>query len=258
MASKGKFHLIWPPAAVMAGLLLIWQIVTSTFNIEEWILPSPYAIGTEMQEAWPRLMEHTAATIRITLLGFGAGTAAGFVLAALLHFIPGARTALYPLLVLTQNIPLIVLGDLLVIWFGFGLMPKLILLVLVCFFPVCVSMLTGLRQADEKLVTYMRMIGASRSQLFWRLELPGSLSHLFTGLKIAASYCVISAIYAETIGSNVGLGVFIRLASNGWETSRVFAGIIMIVALSLLLFGLIAGIERLTLRWQVREEAAGQ
>ncbi|TYP77711.1 ABC-type nitrate/sulfonate/bicarbonate transport system permease component [Paenibacillus methanolicus] len=254
MGNSRSFRKIIPPAACLLGFLALWQAAVSLFAIEAWILPSPLAIFQEMAAEWPRLMGHAAATVRLTLLGFAAGTAAGLGLAALLHLIPGARAGLYPLLVLTQNVPVIVLGDLLVIWFGFGVLPKLILLILVCFFPVSVSMLSGLQQADPKLIHYMRMIGADKRQLFWKLELPGALSHLFSGLKIAASYCVIGAIYAEALGSNEGLGFYIRLSSNGWETSRVFAGILIIVLFSLLLFGVIALIERYSIRWKVRKE----
>ncbi|MFB9329639.1 ABC transporter permease [Paenibacillus aurantiacus] len=254
MGNSRGLRKLGPPVACLLGFLVLWQAAVALFAIEEWILPSPLAVFHEMGAEWPRLMGHAAATIRLTLIGFAAGTAAGLALAALLHLIPGARAGLYPLLVLTQNVPVIVLGDLLVIWFGFGVLPKLILLLLVCFFPVSVSMLTGLQQADPKLMHYMRMIGASKQQIFWKLELPGALGHLFAGLKIAASYSVIGAIYAEALGSNEGLGYYIRLSSRGWETSRVFGGILLIVLFSLLLFGAIALIERYAVRWKVRKE----
>lgn len=258
MGNSRSLRKIGPPAACLLAFLAFWQAAVALFAVEAWILPSPLAIFREMMAEWPRLMGHAAATMQLTLLGFAAGTAAGLGLAALLHLIPGARAGLYPLLVLTQNVPVIVLGDLLVIWFGFGVLPKLILLILVCFFPVSVSMMTGLQQADPRLVHYMRMIGADKRQLFWRLELPGALSHLFSGLKIAASYGVIGAIYAEALGSNEGLGYYIRLSSRGWETSRVFAGISLIVLFSLLLFGLIALIERYAVRWKIRKGGGGQ
>jgi len=249
--SKSLLHKVWPPVAVLAAFILIWQGAVMLFHIDPWVLPSPAAIAQEFAAVAPRLYDHAMATVKITLLGFAAGSAAGFVLAALLHMIPGAKVGFYPLLVLSQNVPVFVLIELFVIWFGFALLPKVLLLMLVCFFPVAVAMLTGLTQADPKLVMYMKMIGASKRQLFWRLELPNSISYLFSGLKIAATYSVISAIYTDTIGSDKGLGGFIRLASKGFQTSRVFVGIVTIIIISLLLFGLIAAAERICLRWRI-------
>ena len=187
-------------------------------------------------------------TLRITLLGFGAGALLGFLIAALLHVIPWAKSGFYPLLVLSQNVPIMAIGPLLVLWFGFGMLPRVILIALVTFFPVAVAMMTGLSKSDGRLFEYMRMIGASPNQLFWRLELPGAMPHLFSGLKIAASYSVISAIYAEAIGSDSGLGYFILIAQHGFETVKVFAAIAVIVLLSLALFGVIALAERLFVR----------
>ncbi|UVI32443.1 ABC transporter permease [Paenibacillus spongiae] len=248
-----------PPAAVLASLIVIWQAAVMLFGIEDYVLPSPLDIAKEFVSVAPRLFEHASATLGITLLGFAAGSAAGMLLAALLHLVPWVKAGFYPLLVLTQNVPVFVLINLFVIWFGFGMMPRVLLLMLVCFFPVAVAMLTGLTQADPKLVNYMKMIGATKRQLFWRLELPGSISYLFSGLKIAASYSVISAIYAESNGADKGLGKFIQLASNGWQTSRLFVGIVTIITISLLLFGAITIAEKLSVRWRVRsDEEAGR
>ncbi|MFC5650745.1 ABC transporter permease [Paenibacillus solisilvae] len=239
---------LWPPAAVMLALVLLWQAVVVLFHIDEYILPSPLVIFMNACKEAPQLLDHTRSTLGVTLLGFAAGAAAGFVLAALLHLIPGAKTALYPLLVLTQNVPTLALAPLLVIWFGFGILPRVILIIIVCFFPIAVAMLTGLTQSDPKLVTYMQMIGASKRQQFWRLELPHAMPYLFSGLKIAASYSVISAIYAETVGASKGLGYYMRLAQKGYETANVFAAIAIIVLLSLVFFGIISLAERILLR----------
>ncbi|MBW7473377.1 ABC transporter permease [Paenibacillus oenotherae] len=246
MASK--IRRLWPPLAVLVIVLAGWQGAVVLLGINEYELPSPLVIGATAYEEAPRLFEHTKATLGITMLGFIIGSAAGFVLAALLHLIPGAKAGFYPLLVLTQNVPVMALGPLLVIWFGFGLMPKIILLTIVCFFPISVAMLTGLTKSDPKLLNYMSMIGASKSQLFWRLELPHAVPYLFSGLKIAASYSVISAIYAETIGGSEGLGVYMRLSMRGWQTANMFAAIAVVITLSLVLFGLIFVLERLFVR----------
>ncbi|MFC4775462.1 ABC transporter permease [Paenibacillus sp. GCM10023252] len=244
---------IWPPAAVMAALLIVWQAGVMWSGIEKWLLPSPLDVGREAIAIAPRLLENTWATTELTLLGFIGGAAAGFVLAAVLHIIPGTRIGVYPLLVLTQNVPIIALGPLLVLWLGYGLLPKVLLVVIVCFFPICVAMLTGLTQSDPKLRNYMLMIGTRRSQLFWRLELPHAVPYLFSGLKIAASYSVTSAVVAEWIGSQSGLGHFMLLSSKSYKAPRVFAAVILIVALSLILFGLVVLAERMVVRWRQAE-----
>jgi ABC-type nitrate/sulfonate/bicarbonate transport system permease component len=253
-SKKMRWRALLPPAVVMAAFLLLWEAAVRLSGVEAWLLPAPSDIARDAWSALPRLAQHTVATLQLTLLGFAGGAAAGFALGAVLHLLPLVRSGFYPLLVLSQNIPVIAIGPLLVIWFGFGLLPKLLLVMLVCFFPVCIAMLGGLQGADPGLDRYMRMIGAGRWRRFISLELPGSLAHLFSGLKIAASYSVTSAVVAEWIGSDRGLGYFMLLSSKGFETSLVFAGVALVVLLSLLLFAAVAGAERLALRWRPRKE----
>lgn len=168
----------------------------------------------------------------------------------MLHLLPLAQRAVAPLLVLSQNVPVVVLANLLVIWLGYGLLPKVLLLITVVFFPITIAMMNGLAQVDKSYLTYFTMIGASRWQRFRHVEWPFSLSHFFGGLKIAASYCVIGSIYAETIGSSQGIGVFIRLSMSGFYTARVFVGVIILITLSIALFVIIASIEKYTMRWR--------
>ncbi|MFC4808543.1 ABC transporter permease [Paenibacillus sp. GCM10023250] len=253
-----KRALLLPPAIVMAALLLLWQGAVWLFGTEAYVLPAPSAIAKQAMDSAPLLAHHMRATLGITLLGFGIGAAAGFLIAALLHVLPWVRAGFYPLLVLSQNVPVMAIGQLLVLWFGFGALPRVILIALVTFFPIAVATMTGLSKSDGKLYDYMRMIGASRSQLFWRLELPGAVPHLFSGLKIAASYAVISAIYAEAIGADSGLGYFMLIAQHGFETAKVFAAIGVIVLLSLALFGAIALAERLLARGAAHRRREGR
>ncbi|ASS65780.1 MULTISPECIES: ABC transporter permease [unclassified Paenibacillus] len=249
-----RWGALLPPVVVMAAFLLLWEAAVRLSGTEAWLLPAPSDIARDAWAARPRLAEHTGATLSLTLLGFAGGAAAGLLLGAVLHLLPLMRSGFYPLLVLSQNIPVIAIGPLLVIWFGFGLLPKLLLVMLVCFFPVCVAMLGGLQGADPGLERYMRMIGAGRWRRFLSLELPGSLPQLFSGLKIAASYSVTSAVVAEWIGSDRGLGYFMLLSSKGFKTSLVFAGVALVVLLSLLLFAAVAGAEKLALSWRPRKE----
>ncbi|WP_020615343.1 ABC transporter permease [Paenibacillus daejeonensis] len=249
-----KLRFAGPPLAVLFLLLLIWQGAVWLFELESWKLPGPVEIVREAWTIGPRLMEHTWATAQLAIIGFAAGAATGMLVAALLHLIPGARAALYPLLVLSQNIPTIVLYPLLMIWLGLGLLPKLVLIILVCFFPIAVAMLSGLSQRDPRLADYLAMIGAGKWRIFRDLELPGAVPYLFSGLKIAAAYSITGVIVAEWLGASRGIGYFIKLSYSGFLVTRVFAGVAIIVLLSLIVFGIIVAIERWFTRWQPRKE----
>ncbi|ACT02141.1 ABC transporter permease [Paenibacillus sp. JDR-2] len=257
MGNKGWYHAVWPSLLLVIFILASWQLSVDSGVVPEWQLPSPTSIVKEMFDVWHRLMDNAWATVELALIGFGGGAAAGIIIAAILHLIPFVRRAVYPLLVVTQNVPVIAIGPILTIWLGYGVLPKLILVWIVCFFPVSVAMLNGFKDTDPTLRNYMRMIGAGDWQLFTRLELPNAVTHLFSGLKIAASYAVLSAVVAEWLGADKGLGHYMILSSKGYEPARVFASVFLIVALSLALFGLVALIERLVIRWRPAKGGGG-
>lgn len=252
--SKRAWSAIWPPAAVFAAFVLFWQGAVTLGWVKSWRIPGPLAVVQEAIAIWPRLMGHAGHTMQLTLIGFAGGAAAGFILAALLHLLPGVRRGVYPLFVLSQNVPIVILGPIMTMLFGYGLLPKVLLVMMVCFFPVVVAMLSGLSHADPALRHYMTMIGADKWTLFWRLELPGSMTHLFSGLKIAVSYSVVSAVFAELLAPKNGLGGFMILSSRGFMPERSFAAAVLIIILSLVLFGLIVWAERLAIRWKKQEE----
>ncbi|MFD2116895.1 ABC transporter permease [Paenibacillus yanchengensis] len=241
---------IWPPATAMILLLALWQAAVSFGWVYDWIVPAPLAVVQETIHNWDLIQQHASATLQLTLLGFSFGAGAGFVIAILLHLSPLLRSAMYPLLILSQNIPVIVIAPLLTMLLGFGLLPKVLLLTLVCFFPVVIAMLNGLANTDRTLLHYMEMIGSSKWQLFWRLELPYSIVHLFSGLKIAVTYSVLSAVVAEWLAPKKGLGSFLLISSRNFKPERVFAAVIIIIMISLLLFGTIALAERYFVRWR--------
>ncbi|MGN7359582.1 ABC transporter permease [Paenibacillus sp. SAF-054] len=246
---------VWPPVAAVLFFLIAWQLCTSLFHIEQWILPSPSDIAKQTTGGGKDLWGHVLATVRLTLEGFVIGTLVGLVIALILHMIPFLKSALYPLLILSQNIPTIALAPLLMIWFGFGLLPKLIVITLVCFFPVAVATMGGLKQTDRTMLNYMRMIGANKRQIFAKLELPHALPSIFSGIKIAATYSVMGAVIAEWIGADKGIGYYMMLQKAGYRTDRMFVAIMIIVALSLLMFGLIALLERWLVRWKPKQES---
>lgn len=244
---------IWPPFVAVVFFLGLWQLATAYFDIEDWILPSPGDIYRETSNGGQGLWEHTLATLRLTLTGFPIGTGVGIVCAVLLHLLPWVKRAFYPLLILSQNVPSIALGPLLVIWFGFGLLPKIVLITLVCFFPVAVAMMGGLNQTDASMMNYMKMSGAGRWQIFTKLELPHSVPSLFSGIKISASYAVMGAVVAEWIGSDRGIGYYMLLQKSAYRTDRMFVAIAIIVLLSLVLFAAMALLEKWLVRWKPRK-----
>lgn len=240
----------WRPLAVLLLLFVTWEVTVKVAEIPKWLLPAPTHIFTEAFVGWQEFYPDILSTVKIALLGFLIGSTIGLLTAILLHLIPGMLEALYPLLILSQNVPIIVLAPLLVIWFGFGLLPKMIVITLVCFFPITIAALDGFKQAPAELRHYMMIAGASRKQLFWKLEFPSALPVLFSGLKISATYSVMGAVISEWLGAKQGIGVYMTFASSSFRTDRVFVAIFAIMLLSLLFFSIIVWCERKVIRWQ--------
>jgi len=243
----------WPPLVAILILIGLWELATHLFAIEEWLLPSPTNIIVEAKDVLPTFWPHFTATLGLAASGLFIGTTFGLLVATCLHVLPRVRRIFYPFLILSQNMPIIVLAPLLVIWFGFGSFPKLIVITLACFFPIAVSALGGFQQTDRELIHYMKMMGARKSQLFWKLELPYSLPAIFSGLKIAATYSVMAAVISEWLGAQKGIGVFMTLATSSYRTSRVFVAIIIVMGLSLIFFAIIMLLERLFIRGNNKE-----
>ena len=171
---KSVFAKGWRPAAALLLLFLIWEAAVKIMETPAWLLPSPSQIFLTGIQEWTRFYPHLLATVKLSAAGFFIGAAIGLFTAVILHLLPFVKESVYPILILSQNIPIIVLAPLLIIWFGFGILPKIIVITLVCFFPVTIAALDGFRQASPELKQYMYMAGASKTQLFWKLEFPYS------------------------------------------------------------------------------------
>ncbi|MGM9923586.1 MAG: ABC transporter permease [Bacillus sp. (in: firmicutes)] len=241
------------PFFLLFFLLVLWEAITDLMKVDAWLLPAPSAVIQEGITDSARILEHLGATVELTVVGLLIGSLIGMALAACLHIFPKVKDAVYPLLILSQNVPIIVLAPLLVIWFGFGMLPKLIVITLVCFFPVAVAALDGFRQTPYELKHYFQMMGANKRELFWKLELPHALPSLFSGLKISATYSVMGAVISEWLGAKQGIGVYMTLASSSFRTDRVFVAIFIIMILSLLFFGIITLLERYFVSWKRKE-----
>ncbi|MDP4086423.1 MAG: ABC transporter permease [Bacillota bacterium] len=244
----------WRPFVVLLLLFIVWEIIVRVLDTPDWLLPAPTKIFYEGFVGWSNFYPDLLSTIEISLFGFAVGAVIGLAVAVSLHLVSFLRNALYPLLILSQNVPIIVLAPLLVIWFGFGLLPKIIVITLVCFFPITVAALDGFRQTPAELKHYMNMAGSTKTQLFWKLEWPFSLPSIFSGLKISATYSVMGAVISEWLGSKQGIGVYMTLASSSFRTDRVFVAIFAIMFLSLLFFVLIVLAEQKLIHWQPKGE----
>lgn len=250
------FKKSWRPISAILLFVGLWEVCTHIFSIEDWLLPAPSDIVLEAKNVLPTFMPHLTSTIQLSVSGFLIGTIVGLGVATILHVLPRVRETFFPFIILSQNMPIIVLAPLLVIWFGFNSLPKLIIITLACFFPIAVSALSGFSQTSRDLVHYMKMMGASKKQLFWKLELPHAIPAVFSGLKIAGTYSVMAAVVSEWLGAQKGIGVFMTLASSSYRTPRVFVAIIVAMLLSLSFFGLILLLERFFIRWQRKGERA--
>lgn len=234
----------------MLTLVLLWEAAVRLLRVEPWLLPAPSLILTALGESWPLFWKHTQVTLYESLLGFVASVALAFVLALIMDSLPLVRRALYPVLVTTQTVPIISVAPLFLIWFGYGLAPKILVVVLVCFFPVVVSLLQGLAAVDEELLDLLRSMNASRMAQFRLAKLPAALPSLFSGLKIAATYSIMGAVIGEWLGAQAGLGYYMTLSQRSFLTARVFAVILIITVLSLGVFKVIELLEGLFMPWR--------
>ncbi len=245
------------PSLTIVVLVGAWQVAASTgviadaLNLESFLVPSPAEIVGSLWDHRSLLAENAWVTLREILFGFGCGLAAGLVLAIVLHLSETLRRATYPLLVGSQAIPILVFAPILIVWFGYGIGPKLAIVAVVCFFPITVNALDGLRSVDPEAIRMMRTLDASRWQTFRRIEAPTALPYVFSGAKIAAAVSVIGVVFAEWAGSSSGgLGWLVLQYNNNLQTAGVFAAAMVLAAMALALFGLLALAERFVVTWR--------
>lgn len=254
MSLLSKLSSKWRPIIAIIIFILFWECSVRLFQIETWILPAPSIILIEMRDVLPTFLPDIISTVRLVMIGFTIGTLIGLVTATILYHSEKIREIIYPFLVLSQNIPIIVLAPLLMIWFGLGDTPKIIIIAMTSFFPITISTLTGYKQADDELIHYMKMMGATKRQLFTKLIFPYALPSIFSGIKISATYSMLTGVVAEWLGAQKGIGVFMTLASSSYRTPRVFVAIIITMILSLSFFALILMIERFFMKWNREEQ----
>jgi putative hydroxymethylpyrimidine transport system permease protein len=244
------------PAVLIALLLGLWQlacslgVIADALDLESYLVPSPTEIAASLWENRGLLAENAWVTLREILLGIAAALVVGVSFAVLMHRWRVLRDAAYPLVVASQTIPVVVIAPILVVWFGYGITAKIVIVALVCFFPITVNTLDGLRSVDPEAVKMMRSLGASRWQRFRRVEAPAALPSLFTGIKIAVVFAPIGAVFAEWAGSSSGLGHLIQSDTAYYLVDRQFASVAVLSALALALIGLTSLAQRRVVTWR--------
>ena len=244
------------PALLLAALIGAWQLAASSgflaevLGLESFLVPSPAEVGESLWDSRSLLAENAWVTLKEMLLGLGCALLAGLGFAVALHLSELLRRAFYPLIVASQTIPIIVVAPILVVWFGYGIWPKLAIVALICFFPLALNTLDGLGSVDPEATKMMRTLDASRGQILWRVEAPTALPFAFSGAKIAVAFAAIAAVFGEWAGSDSGLGHLMLQDNAQLETARLFAAVVVLSAMAIALVALVALAERRVVTWR--------
>jgi ABC-type nitrate/sulfonate/bicarbonate transport system permease component len=233
-----------PAITAVAILLILWQTVCALGWVPSFMLPSPVDVVTAFISELPTLWENSLITLQEAFIGLTAGVLIGFLAAVIMDEYDVLYRAFYPILVLTQTVPTVAIAPLLVLWFGYEMTPKIILIVISTFFPITVGLLDGFRSADKDAIGLLRSMGANRVQIFRYIKLPSSLPQFFSGLRIAAAYSVVGAVISEWLGGFGGLGVYMTRVKKAFAFDKMFAVIFLISGISLALMALVELLEK--------------
>jgi len=246
--SQNITNKIWSCSAIVV-ILIVWQAVCSLGWIDSFMLPSPIQVVQAFIKEFPTLMEHSLVTLAEAFWGLTLGITLGFIMAVLMDQFEAVYKAFYPLIVLTQTVPTVAIAPLLVLWFGYEMTPKVILIVITTFFPIAVGLLNGFRSADKDSIHLLRAMGAGRWQIFRYIKLPGAMSQFFAGLRISASYAVVGAVISEWLGGFSGLGVYMTRVKKAFSFDKMFAVIFLISIISLLLMKGVDYLQKVCMPW---------
>ncbi|MBQ8306836.1 MAG: ABC transporter permease [Blautia sp.] len=247
-AKKSGGNSLFSVTAILL-ILLVWQIVCSAGLVSPYLLPSPVDVVKAFISDLPLLIQNARITLIEAFVGLGLGIVIGFVFAMMMDRFEPLYKAFYPLIVLTQTIPTVAIAPLLVLWFGYEMTPKVLLIILATFFPIAVSMLDGFRSADRDTIRLLESMGASGWQIFRHVKFPGALPQFFASLRISVSYAIVTAVVAEWLGGFGGLGVYMTRVRKSFSFDKMFAVIFLISALSLLLMKLVEVIQKACMPW---------
>lgn len=242
----------------LAGIglvLLLWQLVAQLHPMGKFMLPGPIQVAASFVDHRQLLLHHAGTTLMEAGIGLGIGIALGFATALLMERFPLLYDMFYPVLIISQTIPTVAIAPLLVIWFGFDLLPKVIIVVISTLFPITIGLLDGFHSIDPDYLQLLQSMNASPRQMIRFVKLPFAQSHFFSGLRIAVTYSIVGAVIAEWLGGNNGLGVYMTRARKSYSYDEMFAIIIFITALSLLLMGAVNLLEGILMPWKRKERS---
>ena len=239
-----------PSAAAICLILLIWQCISALEIVPSYMLPSPAAVVRAFISDFPLLMQHSVVTLEEAFVGLLCGILIGFIFAVLMDHFEPIYQAMYPLIVISQTIPTVAIAPLLVLWLGYEMAPKIVLIILATFFPIVIGLLQGFRSADPDIIRLMRSMGASTFQIFRHVKLPSAMGQFFSSLRISVSYSIVGAVISEWLGGFSGLGVYMTRVKSSFAFDKMFAVIFLISALSLILMGLLSLLQRICIPWE--------
>lgn len=237
------------PAVFTIFLILLWESITRLNLVDPFILPAPSKVVHTLVITFPLMGQHMMATVFEAVVGFSIAIIAGSFIAVVMDKVGVLKRIFYPLLITSQTVPIITLAPLFAMWFGFGYLPKIVIVVLVCFFPITISLLKGLESVDKDLLNLLKSMGASSWDIYKIVKLPAALPSFFSGLKISGTYSIMAAVIGEWVGGRRGLGIYMLRVKNSFATDRVFAAILVIVLLSIGVLKLIGFIESKAMPW---------
>jgi NitT/TauT family transport system permease protein len=239
-------------ALTLIVLVVLWEFLVRQFQVPGWLLPSPSSIGQAMVEWRSELVGHSMVTLYETLVGFGLAIAISIPLAVAVVYSPLLQNTIYPILLALQSMPKVAIAPLLALWIGFGTLPKIVVVFLVCFFPIVVATASGLTAVPASLMDLIRSLSATPLQAFIKIRFPTAMPHIFVGLKIAITFAVIGAVIGEFVGSENGLGYLILVSTSQSRTPLAFGALVLLTIMSIVLYYGVALIERVVVPWAPR------
>lgn len=240
------------PILFIFVFLIAWEGIVRLGRLPGWLLPAPSEVTVWLIAQLPLMLVHSQQTLIEAIAGFAAALGASVLLVVLMDASPAFRQGIYPLLIMSQTIPIVSIAPLFIIWFGYGVLPKIIVVALVCFFPIVINLADGIKSVDPDMVNLLKVMGASRWQILKMVRIPAALPSFFSGLKIAGTYSIMGAVIGEWLGASKGLGVFMTRATHSYQMDAVFSAIVIITVLSLLLFALIELAARGSMPWHYK------
>jgi NitT/TauT family transport system permease protein len=245
------------PLIVFAILFLLWEYAVWLFGVKEYLLPPPTKVWTEFLKRWHIVFDGAWVTTRQLLAGYALAIAVSIPLALVVARSRFVEQSIYPVVVFLQIVPKIAIAPLFIIWLGFGFAPKVIIVFLLCFFPIVVASVAGFKSVDPEIMDFARTTGASEWKMFRMIQLPQALPDIFTGLKVGAALSATAAIVAEFVAADRGLGYLLLQYNGQFETAMVFAIVVILSLIGLIVYYAVEFVERLTIPWHVSQRPAG-